>query len=290
MPNENLKLNVFISWSGERAGKIGEELRSWLTVGFQFTEPFLSKDIGAGKRWNKDLAEALDRSNFGILVLTPENMSSDWILFEAGALAKHLGESRVVPLLVDIEPKHLRLPLADFMAKRLDKEMFDVVRALNDAQPDPWDGELLRKTFDWTYDQFSKKVQKVLRDSPPPNAFTTPSRSTEDMIQEVLQIVKSLPASEREQSRSHTEEANEQFYPVGDRILLYKFLKERVKVPLYRNASMPALFEAAANFIQQSDSTLSQEASLTIVAQFLVSERPLKDLLDGLHGYEAAGS
>src|SRR4051812_17656795 len=102
-----IKLNVFISWSGTRSGRIADALKIWLGVAFPNTECFLSRNIEGGKRWNRDLTEALQASNFGVVVLTAENRNADWILFEAGALAKQVGESRVVPLLVDIEPKHL---------------------------------------------------------------------------------------------------------------------------------------------------------------------------------------
>lgn len=287
---EELRLEVFISWSGLRAGAVANELKSWLEVTFQFTRPFLSKDIGAGKRWSQDLAEALERSNFGVLVLTPESMDSQWLLFEAGALAKHLGSSRVVPLLIDLEVSDLRLPLSDFQAVRLWDQLFDLASALNDAQPDPWSDSSLRKTFDWTHERFLRDVRRRLADISIPSKVADASRPVDDMIQEILQIVKSLPSTQpsTQPFLEPSETANEQYYPTNDRIELYKFLKERVKLPLYRNASMPALFDAAARFVQGIDPSLNDEQSLVVVAKYLISERPLKDLLEGLTRYEKA--
>lgn len=108
----------FISWSGPRSGAIATALRDWLETTFQFTRPFLSKDIGAGRTWGRDIAKTLEQCGFGILVLTPEkeNLTSSWILFEAGALAIHPGQARVAPLLVDMAPSQLTQPLSEFQA------------------------------------------------------------------------------------------------------------------------------------------------------------------------------
>lgn len=285
---DELKLEVFISWSGPRAGAVAKELKSWLEVALQFTRPFLSKDIVAGKRWSTDLAEALDRSNFGILVLTPENVASEWLLFEAGALAKHLGRSHVVPLLIEMQATDLRLPLSDFQAVRLADQLFDLATALNAAQPDPWPVDTLRKAFEWTHKRFLDDTQRALLTIPAPEKSLTPPRSTEDLLEEVLSIVKSLrtPNVPSLPAEDLAPLPNEQYYPVNDRILLYKFLKGRVTLPLYRYASMPTLFDAAARFIQSANLDLNSQESLAIVAKYLVSERPLMDLLDGLRSYE----
>lgn len=278
--NQDWKLNVFISWSGQPSGEIAKAIAAWLKVGFQFTNPFVSQDIGAGKRWNQDLSGALENTNFGIVILTPETMHSDWILFESGALAKHLETSRLVPVLVDMEQKHLKLPLADFQSIRLSNEMFKLAEALNDTQPNPWDKEHLRRVFDVSHSQFIQDVEQVLSLYPLGQSHI-PARSTDDMLEEVLQIVKSLPSGEANSDITNVESG--QFYPVGDRVKLYKFLKDnRIDLPLYQNASMPALFGAATDFMRRLDNGLSEQEALTKVAIYLVSERPLMDLLDGL--------
>lgn len=277
---ENLKLDVFISWSGECSGAIASKLKTWLEVAFPFTRPFLSMDIGAGKRWSEQLANALEVSNFGILILTPDNLNSDWILFEAGALAKHLDYSRVIPLLIDMNASQLNKPLSDFMALRLKDELLKLAMALNDALPDPYDSREIQESFDWTQERFHSDVKKILEENAKKGPIKKNTRPPEEVLDDILQIVKSLRTPRQVEDMSP--QGNEQYYPVNDRISLYKFLKKRVSLPLYKNASMPALFEAAANFLQDLNSDLDNEEALSYVAKHLVSERPLHDLLEGL--------
>lgn len=280
--SEESQLRVFISWSGERSGSIAKILSEWLEDSYQFTKPFLSKDIGAGLRWNEVLAEALDKSYFGIIVLTPENLHSDWILFEAGALAKHLGKSRVIPCLIDLEPSDLSAPLNAFQCAKLPGELKRVVVALNEAQPDAWQGSKLDRSFQKFQPLFEREFDSVLKSQPVVDSKTDPPSRLETTLNEVLAIVRGLKQATNDEVDS-TSEDNYSFYPENDRILLYRFLKERVPVKSYRNASMPALFQAAAKYVSLLDSSLDENEALTAVARYLVSDRPLKNLLDGLY-------
>jgi hypothetical protein len=115
------RLQVFVSWSGPRSGIVADGLRNWL--GNIVDEPSIwlsALDIPDGSRWSRELGEALERSDFGVIVLTPENLASPWILFEAGALSKHLRESRVVPYLVGVDKGVLAGPLAQFQSVTAD--------------------------------------------------------------------------------------------------------------------------------------------------------------------------
>ncbi len=53
---------------------------------------------------------------------------------------------------------------------------------------------------------------------------------------------------------------------------------------------MPALFEGAAKFVKYLKPNLSEDAALLDVARHLISERPLKSLLDALKKYESENS
>jgi len=91
-------MRVFISWSGEHSGEVAKALQQWLPRVLQAVRPWLSSaSIDPGARWSDEVAGALEELNFGILCLTPENLTSAWLLFEAGALSKTVSESRVVP-------------------------------------------------------------------------------------------------------------------------------------------------------------------------------------------------
>src|ERR1700720_3713132 len=82
-------MRIFICWSGRRSGELAEAIYDWLP---KFTHdlalPFLSSKIKMGVRWFEEIGQQLDASDAGLICLTPENLSSNWIHYEAGALAK----------------------------------------------------------------------------------------------------------------------------------------------------------------------------------------------------------
>lgn len=81
--------NVFISWSGPRSKSAAEILKRWLPIVVHTANPWMSAtDIDKGTRWSEEVAAALDTMKAGIICLTPENLSAEWLLFEAGALSK----------------------------------------------------------------------------------------------------------------------------------------------------------------------------------------------------------
>jgi hypothetical protein len=91
-------IDVFISWSGLRSGAVAEALRNWLPKVINALKPWLSTtDIDKGARWSTDVAVRLEVAKAGIICLTPSNLHSDWILFEAGALSKTLQNTFVSP-------------------------------------------------------------------------------------------------------------------------------------------------------------------------------------------------
>lgn len=94
----------------------------WLPKVIQKLKPWLSAtNIDQGARWGLDIAQNLEQSRFGIIFLTPDNLSAPWILFEAGALSKNIGNSYVCPYLFDYENIVLKGPLAQFQAAKSDK-------------------------------------------------------------------------------------------------------------------------------------------------------------------------
>ena len=115
-------MKIFVSWSGGRSKHVAEAIKDWLTVLFPTFDIWVSsEDIRAGEKWSHELSSKLSEINFGILCLTKENVSSPWILFEAGALSKSIDTGRVVPLLEDLEFSDLPAPLSMFQAVKLDE-------------------------------------------------------------------------------------------------------------------------------------------------------------------------
>ena len=114
-------MRVFISWSGPTSNKVAMALKDWLPCVIQSLEPWVSTaDIDKGRRWSAALGEELDKCRFAILCMTPDNLSSEWLHFEAGAIAKTLPEAleagRVTPFLVGVPASALRGALGQFQA------------------------------------------------------------------------------------------------------------------------------------------------------------------------------
>jgi TIR domain len=128
-------MKIFLSWSGRRSRAVAEALYDWLPKVIQRVDLWLSAaNIDKGSRWESEIAVNLEKSNYGIICLTPENTNAEWILFEAGALSKKLEKSSVAPYLFGFENIELRGPLARFQATMADKaDTKKLVASINKA-------------------------------------------------------------------------------------------------------------------------------------------------------------
>jgi len=154
-------VKIFISWSGEKSQSVAQTLHDWLPLVIQSLEPFMSsEDIEAGRRWSAEVAGQLDATNFGLVCVTGENQAAPWLNFEAGALAKAMGESNVVPLLVDLKPTDLRNPLGQFQALAIDRAgITKVLQAINGAAKQPLAADVLdRLPSDAMHDALKRAV------------------------------------------------------------------------------------------------------------------------------------
>lgn len=186
-------MNVFISWSGARSRAVAEALRAWLPRVIQAARPWTSdEDISAGSRWLSEIQAELSKASLGIICVTPENQSTPWLLFEAGALSKALTESHVCPLLLDLAPSQLVGPLAQFQASTADREGIErIVATLNRALGENGVAqEDLREIVDVWWPRLQTPISHALGLS----HLETRKRPVEDILEEVV-------ANTREQLR-----------------------------------------------------------------------------------------
>lgn len=185
-------MKVFISWSGSRSKGIAEAVRKWIPAVLQAVKPYFSPDdIAKGARWSSEIAKELEASRLGLLVLTPENLESAWMMFEAGALAKNLDKSKVCPLLFGLEPTDIKGPLVQFQAARFGAdEMKRVIKMINselgDASLAP---DVLESVFAMWWPQLSAEVEQLLEAD---DEAAEGARSERDMIEEVLELSRSM--------------------------------------------------------------------------------------------------
>jgi hypothetical protein len=142
-------MRVFISWSGEPSRSVAQALRDWLPIVVQHVEPWMSdEDIESGGRWNDQIAAELEAAAYGIICLTSSNLNRPWLLFEAGALAKRFNAARVVPLLIDLKPADVAMPLASFQGRPLSQDgMLRLVTDMNAAREQPLPDQKIGQLF-----------------------------------------------------------------------------------------------------------------------------------------------
>ncbi len=181
-------MKVFISWSGESSRAVAEALRNWIPYILPFAKPWISGDIRAGARWNREIDDELAQTNFGIICLTQENQLKPWILFEAGALAKSLERTFLVPYLIGINSSDVMEPLNLFQATRCDRTgTFKLIESINEALgKDTRPLEEVKVVFDALWPQLEPKLENAVRSLPDLGEPSKTKRSTEDVLKDLL--------------------------------------------------------------------------------------------------------
>lgn len=177
-------MKVFISWSGERSKEMANALREWLPMVLQYVEPFVSdKDISAGDRWAQKIAGELESANFGIICITPENLSSEWILFEAGALSKSMLEGKVIPLLFGLELSDLSGPLSQFQAQKVEETgIVEIVKSINRVAENKADEKIIDRAVPALWPELNTALSKI-PEIPPTEKH---KRSVPDILEEIV--------------------------------------------------------------------------------------------------------
>lgn len=162
-------MKVFVSWSRDRSKLVATALKSWLLDVFQNVEVWMSAhDIHAGSAWATELHEQLRQADFGILCLTPENLDSSWMLYEAGCLMMSVEAGRVVPYLVGITSDDMRLPLGQLQAVTADREgTLRLLESLNQANSLRLPEARLLRSFDKWWPDLKNELDAVLASNPP---------------------------------------------------------------------------------------------------------------------------
>lgn len=120
-------MKVFISWSGSTSRAVALALSEWIPKVIQGVTPYVSaKDLDKGSNWTVELAKELEDTEFGIICLAPDNLSSPWLHYEAGAITKSV-DSRVAPVLFQVEKTSVGHPLAQLQLTSIDAEDFELL-------------------------------------------------------------------------------------------------------------------------------------------------------------------
>ena len=186
-------MRVFISWSGEDSRRVADLLRKYIPCIIQGIKPFMSQhDLSSGSRWSEQLCRELEYANFGIICLTPNNLENPWILFEAGALTKHL-EGRACCLLSrGLSQTDVSGPLSQFQNRIFSRAEFQkLVFDMNALLDNRLETASLQKTIDKWWPDLEEEVTAALRD---PNlaAPAEHKRDQSDLLEELLLRVRQI--------------------------------------------------------------------------------------------------
>lgn len=188
---------VFLSWSKERSKKMALALRDWLPQVLQAVEPFMSEeDTPLGSQWFEEIGKRLERADFSILCVTPENCAERWLNFEAGAIAMTRAAEgdrrRAAPYVFDMKLGELTEPLALLQGAVADKSgTLSMLRTLNQQLPTPLDETVLAKAFEMWWPALDAALAEV---GPPSDveAAEIELRPVPDQFDEMLALTRSI--------------------------------------------------------------------------------------------------
>lgn len=197
-------MRVFVSWSGDLSRRVAEALRRYLPLMIQGVDTFMSKhDLESGARWSLELAKELEASSFGVLCLTPDNLDSSWLLFEAGALTKHV-EGRACGLLIGgLKPTDVSGPLSQFQNRSFTRDEVEVLlRDINAASEHPLGTAQLDTIFEKWWPDIETAYNAALESTV--DVSKRIPRDQRDLIEEVLTRIRAIESAIDRKSMSFT--------------------------------------------------------------------------------------
>lgn len=178
-------MNIFISQTKGKSREVAEALQDWLRTDIRLGDPWTSEDIPGGKNSKGAIKKALKNARFGILCITADNQTNQWIIFEAGVL-----ESRgvtVFPYIIDLEQRSgLPRPINDVQgvfANEIGTK--SLVSEINKAFGYPVHEATLMKAFDNEWPAFEKKLDKIRQ---PKKTVSDYEKAIDDFIKIIVGI------------------------------------------------------------------------------------------------------
>jgi hypothetical protein len=244
-------MKVFISWSGPRSKVVAEALGYWLPKVLQAVRTFVSTNsIDKGTRWRSIVANELEQSSFGIVCLTPENLTAPWILFEAGALSKQQKDN-VCTVLYDVEPTDFGDPLSQFQTTKIDKDdVKDLVKVINRVNVD---ASLTETDLEETFEVWWPKFEERLTSIPKSQALTDPKRPERELLEDILTTVRAMQRERNIKNQTSTAFMLQYMHLLGNAIQNDPKLASSPDMPRILNDLRDILLsEDVEHFIPQS--------------------------------------
>lgn len=189
-------MKVFFCWSGKKSQEVATTLSSWMKQVIQAIEPWVSTETEKGTKWQQEIGDHLDEAKAGIVCLTPDNLDSNWVHFEAGALAK---TTRVFTFLLNLQTTDVKNPLAWFQWTKTEEA--DVRKLMHDLDKLVGETEgraLGEKTVDEIFDNnWARLQEKLLQIADKQAEERAPRRPQEELLTEALEGIRVIIGSQR---------------------------------------------------------------------------------------------
>jgi TIR domain len=190
---------VFLSWSGARSKDYATNFNEWLSIVVPGVPIFFSPDIEGGRRSFAAIEEGLRSCTYGVCCLTPDNLDSTWLHFEAGAISNALsrnagGPPPIVPLLFDgLTNNQVKPPLSQFQTKCNTKnDLLSIALAVNAARIEGQIGpHIVTTLFEKFWSDYDEKASSIAVTP----TTTAPKREVSDIVEEILDIVRTQTRS-----------------------------------------------------------------------------------------------
>jgi hypothetical protein len=136
------------------------------------------------------MAEQLRDTQLGILCLTPQNLHSRWIHFEAGAISKAVEASLVCNYLLDVDVSALEPPLSQFQATKADRPgTHRLVQTINAALGGAgFTADRLPRIFDVWWRELEPNLVTLPTED---DESRVPPRSEAEILEELVNLVRS---------------------------------------------------------------------------------------------------
>jgi hypothetical protein len=151
-------MQVFLCWSGSRSLKLAEILRDFLLKGWSIDCFISAYGITKGEFWFERVRQELAKSDCGIICLTPENLESRWMHFEAGSLLGAKEAKKIYTYYLDENPADVKDPFKSLQITVSTKEDTQrLLAALVGREIDTTDAE----KFNDRWPDFSKEIARL---------------------------------------------------------------------------------------------------------------------------------
>lgn len=188
---------------------MASSLRDWLPGVIQSLTPWLSSyDIPKGERWLPTIERTMQEVDVAILCLTPENIRSPWLLFEAGSFSNWSSAPRIFIYALGISLKSLIGPLSQFQIIAADKSgSYFLLQCLNSLEPhNKLREDVLENIFEANWPWLQRSLNALTIES---SSQSDISLTVDEKLDEILKLL-------RIQTTSHPEVLSDESFPIDN--------------------------------------------------------------------------